>query len=339
MAAVAAHVARGDLRRSSRSEVLAEVRTIGDLLAAWTEVQQRRERPVGAPRGTGLAATTVDCYEKASRHLTAWLGDLRPEQLTEESVEGYILDRQHRDMRPASPRTVELEVRIFRMAWKWARKRRLICDRAFPEARVRVDGKVFTINHETPQPGDAAKVLAAMSGEPALVLRMLAVTGARVGAACTLKVDDVDIVNGTVAFDWKNGRRTFPLRAADTELFALLVGRVGIRDRGANVFDLGTCPREQVRSALKRACARADVPRFTPHGLRRMVVTRLIHTPGVDVATAASLLGHSPVVMLRKYAQVSDEARAAAVAAARLGVLSPGAQVIEGPWDKPSSQG
>ncbi len=39
---------------------------------------------------------------------------------------------------------------------------------------------------------------------------------------------------------------------------------------------------------------------------------------GVDVATAAALLGHSPAVMMTLYRQVSDDDRRAAMAAARL---------------------
>ena len=45
---------------------------------------------------------------------------------------------------------------------------------------------------------------------------------------------------------------------------------------------------------------------------------------GVDVATAASVTGHSVEVMLRKYRDVTAEDRRAAVRAAGLGSLSSG---------------
>ncbi len=54
-----------------------------------------------------------------------------------------------------------------------------------------------------------------------------------------------------------------------------------------------------------------------PHGLRRMVVARMLRA-GVDPATAASLTGHSVVVMLRFYQQVTEADREAAVAKAAL---------------------
>jgi integrase len=60
---------------------------------------------------------------------------------------------------------------------------------------------------------------------------------------------------------------------------------------------------------------------LTPHGLRRMVVDRMLRA-GVDPATAASLTGHSVVVMLRFYRQVTEADRKAAVAKAALAALA-----------------
>ena len=59
-----------------------------------------------------------------------------------------------------------------------------------------------------------------------------------------------------------------------------------------------------------------------------MVVDELARA-GVDVATAASLSGHSVEVMLRIYRGVSDADRVAAVAAAELGNLSVHGNVVE----------
>ena len=61
--------------------------------------------------------------------------------------------------------------------------------------------------------------------------------------------------------------------------------------------------------------------RFTPHGLRRMVVSRLMRAR-VDPGTAAVLTGHSVQVMLRHYyQQITDDDRRAAVEQANLGDL------------------
>ena len=55
---------------------------------------------------------------------------------------------------------------------------------------------------------------------------------------------------------------------------------------------------------------------------------------GVDPATAASLTGHSPEVMLRHYRQVTDEGRRRAVIRAGLGHFPRPGTVIEGPWER-----
>ena len=81
---------------------------------------------------------------------------------------------------------------------------------------------------------------------------------------------------------------------------------------------------------------RKELGPFTPHGLRRLVVDRLARA-GVDVGTAAALLGHSPTVMLQHYRAVNDGDRRRAVAQARLGMLD-GERVVEGPWPGTASR-
>ena len=69
------------------------------------------------------------------------------------------------------------------------------------------------------------------------------------------------------------------------------------------------------RHSLESACKAAQVPYFTPHGLRRMVIDQL-YTSGVDVGTVAAMLGQSPQVALRYYRQArrSDKETAARIA-------------------------
>jgi integrase len=109
----------------------------------------------------------------------------------------------------------------------------------------------------------------------------------------------------------KTGTRRFPLPDPIAETMRL---RAGSEETSA-FPSLGN-PRDQARRGrLARACKRAGVRAFTPHGLRRMVVNRMLRA-GVDPATSASLTGHSVVVMLRFYRQVTQADREAAVAKA-----------------------
>lgn len=67
----------------------------------------------------------------------------------------------------------------------------------------------------------------------------------------------------------------------------------------------------------------SGVPRFIPRGLRRAAVDAMARA-GVDIATAASITGHSPAVMLKHYRTVSSADRRRAVLDAGLGVVSEG---------------
>ena len=74
---------------------------------------------------------------------------------------------------------------------------------------------------------------------------------------------------------------------------------------------------------LKPACAKAGVRRFTPHGVRRMVVDEL-QNAGVDVGTAQNLSGHSPEVMLKHYRGVTAQDLKRGVKTAGLGTVKMG---------------
>jgi integrase/recombinase XerC len=196
-----------------------------------------------------------------------------------------------------------------------------------PRVSLSIEG--FVVNHRTPTPAEARKVLDHLQGDTRLAVHLLAVTGARISEICDLRPRDLDPRTSEITLNGKTGSRTFPLPA---EIFTSLATRVGPSEEP--LLDLGKCDRDQnVRSKLARACGAAGVPPFTPHGLRRMVVDRMARS-GVDVATAASLTGHSPEVMLRHYRQVSADDRRRAVAQARLGVLLEEGEekVIQGPW-------
>lgn len=177
-------------------------------------------------------------------------------------------------------------------------------------------------------------MLPRLEGDAGLVVRLLAMTGARVSEVCDLVPDSLDLMCGILHLGSKTGRRGSPLPA---ELVEALRDRVA--DGRPRLLDR---PRESasqvVRDRLRRASKAAGVPVFTPHGLRRLVVDRMARG-GVDVGTAASLTGHSVEVVLRYYRQVSDEDRRRAVVAAGLGHLPSRGEVIEGPWETASATG
>lgn len=68
---------------------------------------------------------------------------------------------------------------------------------------------------------------------------------------------------------------------------------------------------------IRTACTEAGVELWTPKALRHLAATRLL-AAGIDVATAASITGHSPEVLLRSYAHVMEHRRRAAALALAL---------------------
>ena len=325
-ALLATKVATGALDPASATSAAPEsATTIRDLMDSWYAAQERRVRRPGESRSAGLSPKTVDAYDKCRRHLNAWLGELRPDQVTTSTVEGYIRDRQVNDKSSGSIRTVEREVAALGRAWRWGVKQKLMLNRDFPGVKISIDPEVFSErqNHRTPSPDEVEAVVAELRGEAQLAVRLLVATGARVSEACHVKAGDLDLATGTLALNGKTGRRHFPLAAGgDQELYALLVERARTSLPLAPLFRFEVKhPLEYVRSQLRRACARAEVRRFTPHGIRRMVVTQMV-TGGVDVKHAAELTGHNVMVMLQLYAQVNRDSLADAVRKAGLGIAT-----------------
>jgi integrase len=306
------------------------VRTIGDLLSAWHGYQQARIVPDGGGVG-GIKPSTGKFYEKAAGHLLAWLGDLSVYELSEDDVRGYLIARKKEG---ASPRLLLGELRAFRQAWKWGLKRELIPTRPFPDVDFKPDQTVFVINHRTPTRGDVAAVLKHMDGDYRLGVLLLYAMGARIGEVCNLRRKEVE-ASGLVTLRGKTGSRRVPLRPK-------VLAEVEDHLDGSDdyLLDYPAKDRKQaLRYKLKSACKAAGIAPFTPHGLRRLAVDTLARS-GVDAGTAASLTGHSPVVMLRFYRQVSDEDRARAVEVSGLGDL-PAGELIEGHWndDEPCQNG
>ncbi|MBN2799148.1 MAG: tyrosine-type recombinase/integrase [Deltaproteobacteria bacterium] len=280
------------------------------LLEAWLEDVKYR---------ADLAEGTKDNYRRVVKALVAWAGDTPFLQL---DLHGYV---HHRRALGIAPRTLDLELTVLRMVFLWSKEERsLPIDAHLRFPRLRVDRRKFVINHRTPTPDEVSRVLEAMPDDDwRLALSLLAKTGARVGEVTALRGQDYDgsrqlLALGASEGNTKTGLRWFPL---DDESAAALAGRSGRAAGPLFDFEGLTDPKQALRKRLARACFTARVPEFTPHGLRRMVVGRLMRA-GVDPGTAASLTGHSVTVMLRLYQEVTDEDRRRGAERAALGVLS-----------------
>lgn len=288
-----------------------DITTIEQLLRAW-RAHLEDDRP-------DLAPGTLGSYRTAARRITGLIGSVLIERLDVAAVERWVADAQRR----WAASTVTLDQVTLRAAWNWGRKRGVCPDQALPRIEIRIPRRV----KRTPSPSEVARVLEHVRVPWVRVLLTLQwATGARIGEIGSLTWDRVDWDRGELELRGKTGPRLVPL--APDMLQMLRRWRLESPSDRDEVLGVAlTTARSSSYSVLEEACEAADVPMWSTHALRRAVVDRLARA-GVDVATAADLLGHTPETMLSAYRQVSDEDRRRAVARARLGTLPVG-QVIE----------
>ena len=339
-ATVAALVAKG--LPSSRPEAAPKIVTVADLLNAWVAAEFARV-------GTSLAQGTAEAYRNRAQHLVAWIPDVRLDQLSVPVLERYRDDRlaenQKRSERLGRDgngwTTVAAEVNALAIAWGWGRERGFVPPRDPPNVKVADGGRTY--NGETPDSDALGRALASIEGEDRIAFHLLASTGARKGEIVAARRRDLDPRTGELTMGVqvgakKTGRRVFPLPES---VFSALRDRCDGTDAPLLVWpgsQAAAARRQRIDRIVTAAAKAAGVPRFTPHGLRRYVSNALLDA-NVNVRDAAALLGHTPAVMLQRYAQATDARRASAVSKANLGSFAARGAVIEGPWKSASGTG
>lgn len=300
--------------------------TVGEVMDYWLGAQIKRtdlrprsletmtaaaksiDREIGMVRAGALTAATLERYRDAR---------LRP-GLTivprKKNAEGKVERGRLPSRTGAAPATVSRELRMLRVAWVWAHEHGFVASPILPKTQVRHRD---VVDRYTPTPIEVARVLAKLHGWPALAVRLCFATGARLGEIAGLVRRDIDEEAGVVRVDGKTGKRAIPVAPQ------VLASVLPLLPTDPDARVLGVEP-SSVLTSLRRyltdACAEAGVRRWTAHALRRLAVD-LLYRAGVDVGTAASVMGHTPTVALRHYRRASQDDRSAAVRLARLGVL------------------
>lgn len=285
-----------------------EVRTVRDLMETWLGAEA--ERP-------NLKAKTLTVYRFFAKNIVKAIGDVALASLDLATMNRL---RDARLTAKAAETAVNQEITILRRAWRWGAGMGLCADRTLPRPVLRVHLKR---DKTTPTPDEVGRVIAHMQGWPRLAVIFLASTGARLDELASLRWKDIDLrrgEHGEIRFDGKTGPRPFPV----PEALARELAMVAHRPPEGRVLAVG---RDTARTALSQryipaACEAAGVRRFTPHGLRRMVVGILYRR--TDPGTAGALLGHAAITAMRYYHQATPEGCAEAVKAARLGVFTSG---------------
>jgi len=162
------------------------------------------------------------------------------------------------------------------------------------------------VRHE---PMNSSRRLAAIS----IAVRLMIVTGIRVGELCKITVSDVALDGTRIRIRGKGARDRY-VYVSDPglsfEVSELLVSCTQQPvDEGHLFLNRNKRPLrpQSIRSALRRHSERSgNGRRVTPHMLRHTAATLLIER-GVDIRFVQKLLGHSSISTTEIYTHVSDE--------------------------------
>ena len=267
--------------------------TVHELLDLWWSEQAFRP---------DLAEATVKARLNAVARIRRYLGPLPIHHIDHRQLELFRNRRRQeqnqRTGRGGAPSTIRLDLKVLRKAWKWGQVRNYI---HFGLPRIRVGEKRRVNCHRTPTVEEAQNVLDALAGWHKICFGLLFFTGARIGTIARLRWKDVDLDQGQLHLMGKGQRpRVIPIPVPLGRLLQEWKQRRHVHpdQRISGVSE------QTVKSALPdkmvQVCGEFGIPRFTPHGLRRLRA-REFRRAGVPVRTAADYLGHSPQEMLRVY--------------------------------------
>jgi site-specific recombinase XerD len=148
---------------------------------------------------------------------------------------------------------------------------------------------------------------------PAVIVRLLAQTGMRIGELCAARAEDLGMSSGmhTLTVTRKGGKeQQFPIAGSTYERITAHLGdrRDGwlIRTRNGRPLD-----RSPVRRQLRTLSVKAGLPeevcaRMHPHVLRHSVAT-LLAEDRVPVHEIQALLGHADIRTTQRYIQHRDD--------------------------------
>ncbi|MGQ9755737.1 MAG: tyrosine-type recombinase/integrase [Desulfotomaculales bacterium] len=293
---------------------------LGGYLDVWLE----RTRP------PAVSERAWQTYEWHVRRLKPHVGHLPLYNLTagvlQESMSGLFQEL------PASARKIAGTLRTAlrqAVAWGYLPSDPTVGLRT-PRARRRAR-RVLT-------PGEVDRLLDALKGyRHGLAVRMLLLTGVRLGELLGLKWSDINLGKGTVTIrrsaDTRNrkfkeseeaktpaARRTLTLdvetvRMLEEHRKAAAKAKVSpLRQDDTAVFGPGHRPlgEDSVRRTLVRALKKAGLPRVRVHDLRHTAGSLLLDA-GVPLAAVAAFLGHaSPATTAAVYAHLVRQGRSVA---------------------------
>lgn len=217
------------------------------------------------------------------------------------------------------PRTVKRKIASLRALASWMEEESILSDNPFLRMRIRIKEpeelpRTIPLRVLEQMLGKAYLELR-LDGENALVLRdvaimeMLFATGIRVSELCSLKTQDIDLVDGIVRIYGKGAKERL-IQLTNTEVITVLrqymkkyrpdeKGKFFVNNQGTGISD------QTVRRMLRKYTKKVGIStRITPHMFRHTLATLLLEED-VDIRYIQQLLGHSSILTTQIYTHVS----------------------------------
>lgn len=144
-------------------------------------------------------------------------------------------------------------------------------------------------------------------------------TGIRVGALVQINIDDINFKDNTIHVVEKGNKDRYLKFGINTRniLSAWLLDRATyFNDVKTNALFISQwrerMTTEAIRKLIKKYADGINGKHITPHVLRKTTATTIVRS-GVDIQTAASILGHNSIETTRKYAAVFEENKQKAI--------------------------
>lgn len=163
--------------------------------------------------------------------------------------------------------------------------------------------RVVTAQRQPPSPEDVERVLevgcarSVDSDKIRMVIILLATTGLRITECMSLRRDGIDLEAKELRIVGKGNKpRTVPLLRETAEMLRAYTEKYP--SDSPFVFPgetkTGFAEIYNIQKTLKRACIRAGIKPFTPHGLRHFYATEMLKN-GAKLEVVSRILGHSSV--------------------------------------------
>lgn len=245
--------------------------------------------------------TRIDVAENTRRHYRSSIAAIRAEVGKHDASTLAVADLQswvrRQNEEGISPGTIRLRLTCLAMILDYGeiepnpvRSRKL----KKPKAR--------SGNYRLPTNSDLDAIYANLPAKAVGAVKLMEHGGLRVSEACAVRWGD-----------WDRPRRRLLVPDAKTKAGIRWIDQVDglpeMPDRLEGVADDARISpgltAKMVQHAIRNACAAADIRTFSPHDLRHLHASRLLHTGKLSPALIAARLGHaSPDITLGTYSHV-----------------------------------